>query len=141
MFDVVYTLTFVAIGHGLLKKFWTLVLGCVLRTIIKNCADPLSSLELLNYHFTLGPLNVGKITKRLDTGDPDPDEQQGLREPQPAGDCGRSGVGRVGHRLAFPLQQVIFLSLPTRINYDGPKKISKFQLDNVRKKNQVVQNI
>ena len=29
---VVYHVTTVAIGHGLLKKFWPLVLGCVLRT-------------------------------------------------------------------------------------------------------------
>ena len=29
---VVYIVTIVAIGHGLLKKFWPLVLGCVLRT-------------------------------------------------------------------------------------------------------------
>ena len=29
---VVYHVTIVAIGHGLLKKFWPLVLGCVLRT-------------------------------------------------------------------------------------------------------------
>ena len=29
---VVYLVTIVAIGHGLLKKFWPLVLGCVLRT-------------------------------------------------------------------------------------------------------------
>ena len=27
---VVYHVTIVAIGHGLLKKFWPLVLGCVL---------------------------------------------------------------------------------------------------------------
>ena len=52
---VVYHVTIVAIGHGLLKKFWPcfLVLGCVLRTagnsIIWNYADPLTSLELLNY--------------------------------------------------------------------------------------------
>ena len=41
-----------SIGHGLLKKYWPLVLGCVLRTagssIIWNYADPLTSLELLN---------------------------------------------------------------------------------------------
>ena len=30
---VVYHVTIVAIGHGLLKKFWPLVLGCVLRTV------------------------------------------------------------------------------------------------------------
>ena len=29
---VVYNVTIVAIGHGLLKKFWPLVVGCVLRT-------------------------------------------------------------------------------------------------------------
>ena len=29
---VVYHVTILAIGHGLLKKFWLLVLGCVLRT-------------------------------------------------------------------------------------------------------------
>ena len=29
---VVYHVTIVAIGHGLLKEFWPLVLGCVLRT-------------------------------------------------------------------------------------------------------------
>ena len=29
---VVYHVTIVAVGHGLLKKFWPLVLGCVLRT-------------------------------------------------------------------------------------------------------------
>ena len=28
----VYHVTIVAIGHGLLKKFWPLVIGCVLRT-------------------------------------------------------------------------------------------------------------
>ena len=28
----VYHVTIVAIGHGMLKKFWPLVLGCVLRT-------------------------------------------------------------------------------------------------------------
>ena len=27
--DVVYHVTIVAIGHGLLKKFWPLALGCV----------------------------------------------------------------------------------------------------------------
>ena len=32
---VVYHLTVVAIGHGLLKKLWPLVLGCVLRTVGK----------------------------------------------------------------------------------------------------------
>ena len=54
---VVYDVTIVAIGHGLLKKFWPLVLGCVLRTagslIICNYADPLTSLELLNYYLNL----------------------------------------------------------------------------------------
>ena len=29
---VIYYVTIAAIGHGLLKKFWPLVLGCVLRT-------------------------------------------------------------------------------------------------------------
>ena len=29
---VVYHVTIVAIGHGLLKKFWPMVIGCVLRT-------------------------------------------------------------------------------------------------------------
>ena len=29
---VVYHVTIVAIGHGLLKKFWPMVTGCVLRT-------------------------------------------------------------------------------------------------------------
>ena len=29
---VVYHVTIVAIGHGLLKNFWPLVIGCVLRT-------------------------------------------------------------------------------------------------------------
>ena len=29
---VVYHVTIVAIGHGSLKKFWPLVIGCVLRT-------------------------------------------------------------------------------------------------------------
>ena len=47
---VVYHVTIVAIGHGLLKKFWPLVLGCVLRTagssIIQFCA-------FLTYHFEL----------------------------------------------------------------------------------------
>ena len=50
---VVYHVTIVAIGHGLLKKFWPMVIGCVLRTagssIILNYADPLTSLELYNY--------------------------------------------------------------------------------------------
>ena len=31
-FVVVYNVTIVAIGHGLLMKFWPLVIGCVLRT-------------------------------------------------------------------------------------------------------------
>ena len=48
---VVYHVTIVTIGHGLLKKFWPLLLGCVLRTagssIILNYADPLTSLEQL----------------------------------------------------------------------------------------------
>ena len=29
---VVYHVTIVAIGHGLLKKFWPMVIGCLLRT-------------------------------------------------------------------------------------------------------------
>ena len=29
---VVYHVSIVAIGHGLFKKFWPLVIGCVLRT-------------------------------------------------------------------------------------------------------------
>ena len=29
---IVYHVTIVAIGQGLLKKFWPFVLGCVLRT-------------------------------------------------------------------------------------------------------------
>ena len=29
---VVYHVTIVAIGHGLMKKFWPMVIGCVLRT-------------------------------------------------------------------------------------------------------------
>ena len=49
---VVYHVTIVAIGHGLLKDIWPLLIGCVLRTagssIIWNYADPLTSLELLN---------------------------------------------------------------------------------------------
>ena len=49
---VVYHVTIVAIGHGLLKKLCLLVLGCVLRTagssMICNYSDPLSTLELLN---------------------------------------------------------------------------------------------
>ena len=61
---VVYHITIVAIGHGLLKKFWPfLVLGCVLRTagnsIILNYADPLTSLELLNYYLNIGLLISG----------------------------------------------------------------------------------
>ena len=28
----VYHVTVVAIGHGLMKKFWPIVIGCVLRT-------------------------------------------------------------------------------------------------------------
>ena len=54
---VVYHVTIVAIGHGLLKKFSPMVIGCVLRTagssIIWNYADPLTSLELLNCHLIL----------------------------------------------------------------------------------------
>ena len=44
---VVYHVTIVAIGHGFLKKFWPMVIGCVLRTagssINWNYADPLTS--------------------------------------------------------------------------------------------------
>ena len=54
---VVNHVTTVAIGHRVLKKFWPMVLGCVLRTagssIIQNYADPLTSLELLNIYLTL----------------------------------------------------------------------------------------
>ena len=54
---VVYHITIVVTGHGLLKKFWPLVLGCVLRTagssIIWNYAGLLTLLELLNYFLTL----------------------------------------------------------------------------------------
>ena len=51
---VVYHVTILAIGHGLLEKFWPMVIGCVLRTagssIIFNFVDPHTSLELLNYY-------------------------------------------------------------------------------------------
>ena len=50
---VVFHVTIVAIGHGLLKKFWPLVLGYVLGTAgsssIWNYADPLTSLDLSTY--------------------------------------------------------------------------------------------
>ena len=50
-FVVVYHVAIVAIWHGLLKKFWPMVIGCALRTaassLIWNYADPLTSLELL----------------------------------------------------------------------------------------------
>ena len=36
---VVYHVTIVSIGHGLLKKCWPLVLGCVLRTYITYYLD------------------------------------------------------------------------------------------------------
>ena len=54
---VVYHVTIVAIGHGMLKKFWAfLVIGCILRTagcsFIRNYADPLTLLELLNFYLT-----------------------------------------------------------------------------------------
>ena len=43
---VVYHVTIVSIRHGLLKTFWPLVIGCVLRTAgstkIWNYADPLT---------------------------------------------------------------------------------------------------
>ena len=54
---VVYHVTIVATGHGLLKKFWPMVIGCVLRTegssLVWHYADPLTSLELLNFYLTL----------------------------------------------------------------------------------------
>ena len=54
---VVYHATNVAIGRGLVKKCWPLLKGWALRTagsfIIRNYADPLTSLELLNYYLTL----------------------------------------------------------------------------------------
>ena len=31
----IYHITIVAIGHGLLKKFWPMVIGCVLRTVVE----------------------------------------------------------------------------------------------------------
>ena len=50
---VVYYKTIVAIGHGLKRKFWLMVIGCILRiagsSIIGNFKDPLPSIELLNY--------------------------------------------------------------------------------------------
>ena len=62
---VVYHVTIVAIGHGFLKKFWPIVIGCVLRTagsfIILNYADPFTSLELLNCNLTLS-MRSGKIS-------------------------------------------------------------------------------
>ena len=55
---VVNHVTNVAIEHGLLKKFWCLVKGCVIHTagtsfLIWNYADPLTSLELISYYLTL----------------------------------------------------------------------------------------
>ena len=54
--------TIVAIGHVFLKKFWLMVKGCVLRTagiaIIWNYADPLTSLELLNFYLILAMSSV-----------------------------------------------------------------------------------
>ena len=54
---VVYHVTIVAIGNGLLKKFWSMMIGCVLRTagssIIWNYADPLTSIEQLICYLTL----------------------------------------------------------------------------------------
>ena len=54
---VVYHVTIVVIGHGLLRKFWPMVIGCVLRTaassIYENYVESLSLLELLNYYTTL----------------------------------------------------------------------------------------
>ena len=47
---VVYHVPIVTIGHGLLKKFWPLILGCVLCT----------SLELLNYYLTLA-IRSGRV--------------------------------------------------------------------------------
>ena len=72
--DAVYHVTIVASGHGLLKKFWPLVIGCVLRTagrsFMWNYADPLTSLELLNYYITLA-MSSGRfayyIIQRNDT--------------------------------------------------------------------------
>ena len=63
LFDVVvvYHVAIVAIGHGLSKTFWPLVIGRVLRTagssIIRNYADPLTSLELLNYYLNMAMIN------------------------------------------------------------------------------------
>ena len=37
---VVYHVTIVAIGHWLLKKFWPLVLSCVLRTALLKLCRP-----------------------------------------------------------------------------------------------------
>ena len=63
--------TIVAIGHGLLKKFWPMVIGYVLRTagssIIWNYADPLTSLELLNYYLTLVISSGISVIQRNDT--------------------------------------------------------------------------
>ena len=60
---VVYYATIVTIGHGLLKKLWYIVIGCVLlttgRLIIWNYADPLTSLELLNYNLTVMSIVAG----------------------------------------------------------------------------------
>ena len=69
--DVVYYVTIVAIGHRLLKKFWPMVIGCVLRTagssIIWNYAEPLTSLELLNCYLTLAMI-TGRSSRRSTTG-------------------------------------------------------------------------
>ena len=55
--DVVYHVTIVAMDKGVEEILAFLVLGCVLRTagssFMWNYADPLTSLELLNYYLTL----------------------------------------------------------------------------------------
>ena len=40
---VVYHVTIIAIGHGLLKKCWPLVLGCVLRTVGSSTLNGLNA--------------------------------------------------------------------------------------------------
>ena len=44
---VVHHITIVAIGHGLFKKFWLSLIGCVLRT-----TGSFPYLKLHNYHIT-----------------------------------------------------------------------------------------
>ena len=55
---VVYHVLIVPMGHKLLKKLWPMVVGCVLRTagssLVWNYTDPLTLLELFNYHLTHG---------------------------------------------------------------------------------------